>query len=700
MPGLTNIVNGAPNVVFLGTDDQSRKLVLPQLEQIPQFLAKMFIMSSKGSLESTIVSGAALQALYGDDSTDVNSVYYTHQTEVAKKILETSTIMAQRVVMPDATAAHNVLCAVVTTGKEDIYKRDSKGTIIVDGAGVKQTDATHNMDTAKVSFIIKPDSDGSVITAGASKIYPLLRLDSYAVGVGYNNLGFSIAATKSENVTDKYLTEDGYLPFEFSLYTKEFSKAVKIKTLLGSNNLAFSFKKGAKHPYLGTQAYLSDTLIDGFYNLTNPRVELRPPELKEPTMYDANIEAFFTDLATIEQAAVTSVGDGPWDDGLNANPAIWYDYPTVTDLTTKYKYLINFISGKASTGVAYLAIRPDMAAYTPTGVEKAVNLSTNTPIFLEGGSDGTINNVNYEKAVSLELNKYADKYSEVLDMAYNVESTFIDSGFTLPTKKQFAKVLSLRPDTNIIYSTVDNTTDSKKEQTTDEMKAVADAITNNIKLYPESTYFNTGVMRAIIVGGNGEVINSPFNQRITQAYGLIEKIAGYMGADDGKWKSIGRFDNAPGNIISSMDKLAPANIPDVVKSSLFDSGIVWTQRYDRRLYHFPQVQTVYDDSTSVLKGALTMFAICTLEKIGAAAQREYTGSQRLSRAQLAEKVVAFVNNRVDGIFDDSFVIKPIVTFTDLDVARGYSWELNIEIGGNNMFTVETLRITAKRAEDV
>jgi hypothetical protein len=46
------------------------------------------------------------------------------------------------------------------------------------------------------------------------------------------------------------------------------------------------------------------------------------------------------------------------------------------------------------------------------------------------------------------------------------------------------------------------------------------------------------------------------------------------------------------------------------------------------------------------------------------------------------------------------VIIPDTYFTAADLARGYSWSLNIKLYANNMKTVQTLQISAYRMEDL
>ena len=89
-------------------------------------------------------------------------------------------------------------------------------------------------------------------------------------------------------------------------------------------------------------------------------------------------------------------------------------------------------------------------------------------------------------------------------------------------------------------------------------------------------------------------------------------------------------------------------------------------------------------------------AICTLNKIAAEAWRNFTGSSDLTRAQLADAVVAFVNGRVANKFDGRFVIVPEVEFTEADLQRGYSWNLVTKIYSNNLMSVMLTRVEAYR----
>ena len=97
---------------------------------------------------------------------------------------------------------------------------------------------------------------------------------------------------------------------------------------------------------------------------------------------------------------------------------------------------------------------------------------------------------------------------------------------------------------------------------------------------------------------------------------------------------------------------------------------------------------------------MTMMACVELEKVGDRARRQYSGNSKLTNAQLAERVVDYVNESVKGRFDSRFIIVPEVYFTKADTARGYSWTLKIKIGAPNLKTVQTLIVEAYRIEDM
>ena len=173
-----------------------------------------------------------------------------------------------------------------------------------------------------------------------------------------------------------------------------------------------------------------------------------------------------------------------------------------------------------------------------------------------------------------------------------------------------------------------------------------------------------------------------------------------MGAANGAWKSGSNFDGAPGSILQYMVNPTISWLPGTVRNKAWSVGLNWVQSFDRRSIFFPALKTVCDNDTSVLNSYFTAMAICQLNKVAHAAWRQFSGVSSLTNIQLATKTNEYISNAVLGKFDNRFVIQPAAFFTDMDVARGYSWTVPIKIYANNMKTVMTTYTQAYRMSDL
>jgi hypothetical protein len=165
------------------------------------------------------------------------------------------------------------------------------------------------------------------------------------------------------------------------------------------------------------------------------------------------------------------------------------------------------------------------------------------------------------------------------------------------------------------------------------------------------------------------------------------------------WKTQNLFDQGSNNIIENMYDIQPEFIPAGVKPALWDLGLVWPQPYDLSRYHFPSLQTVYDNDTSVLNNFFVGMAITVINKVAAQTWRNFTGVTSLQPAELITQVEAYAADRLD-VFGGVVKVIPKAVITDFDAARGYSWTLMFKLGGNVSKTVMTTYIVAKRMEDL
>ena len=129
-------------------------------------------------------------------------------------------------------------------------------------------------------------------------------------------------------------------------------------------------------------------------------------------------------------------------------------------------------------------------------------------------------------------------------------------------------------------------------------------------------------------------------------------------------------------------------------------GLVWAQRYDKDSFFWPAVQTVYDDDTSILNSMFNMLIAVELEKVAEITWRQLTGISGLTENQFITRSNRLIEEAVKGRFDNRVVIVPDTFVSEADKQRGFSWGCNIVMYGNNMKTVGSFTIVARRREDL
>lgn len=711
---MSKIISASPQVILLGTDDKSGAIVTPEREPIPQHLPKLFLFAEKGQTDASLVGGAKMLATYGSNTFDKNGEFYNHATQFATAIAgEANTCMIQRVIPDDANPEANfTLYLDIVADLIPNYARNSDGGIVKDQSGNPVVDSdTPEISGFRIKYIKEYTPGGLTLGTNQTKtghivakdgtnstMYPILDFKAKYKGEFYNNVGVSLESMLQADIPSTIISEGKVVPYKLKLVVRESKKATAVtqKSLYGEASVMFSLKKDAINPTTDASFDLDAIFPEQWSNETDASFPLKYSDYDNVHVYYDNVKVLLETIMEQERTHVTDVLT-TWNDGLDANTLSWFDFTTADGnlLLEEEHNLIDIFTAKSTKGVNYFTLIQDESEVIPTVTMKEVQISSNTPLFLEGGSNGTLDNEMFETLVVREMQKYLDPDSEVMDMAVNVESIIYDSGFTLPTKEELCNFIGLRKDTMVMLTTHDASLGTKYLPLSDE-RAIAVKLKNRLKLTPESDYFGTKVMRGVVVAGTSLLSDDSLKTRVPNLLEIATKSAAYMGAGTGEWKAVKTFDSAPGSIINNLKDIQPSFIPAGVKPILWNSGMVWPQPFDRRQYFFPAIQTVYEDDTSVLNSYFTVMAICTLNKIAAEAWRNFTGTTSLTRDQLADAVVAFVNDRVANKFDNRFVIVPEVEFTDGDIQRGYSWNLVTKIYANNMKSVMVSRIEAYR----
>ena len=656
------ITNATPRHIALGTEDLSTRRITPIHKDEIQFVPLAILNTPKGDYERHWVTGGELMALYGDAAMDPTSDYANHQSILIQKVLGAgATCVVQRVrpkVNTGTEQERDANIAGVTfymyvkddTVARKEYKRDATTYRVErDAIGTPQEDpAGKTIDARFVGIATKynpdvitnPPTEETITTSstGTWKATPIFTIPAEAHGTAYNNYGIALDANVGEYANLKFSEENKSMLYNLTVYDKSSGRKQRVKTILQDEDIDFTLKPYSVDPLTKRSIVLGDIFPKVYGNYTDPDYHLQPYTFGKVVVHDlARFEGLMASLLKEEMDA--DDGDiNPWADYSTNDPALT---PAVS---VEEKYLFNWLNAKTLSNVEYEVIRPILSSDVPEAIEGIdaaktagfglVTPSREIPTYLKGGEDGDYTNLEvFENNVIAELDKYMDIDSQVIPTALNKETIFIDSGFSLETKKKFGKFIGLRRDTFLLASTyvwnVDNV-----EQPISEAIAYGSLIKSIYKLYPESTAFGTETARAAIVMGSGYLSDGIYRFRMPMTLDYAVKLGRFAGAGNGAWKGVYEFSTQPQNIVSELIDVSPKFIPDSIKTKMWKTGLIWVENEDRVTYFYPGQQTIYTDDTSVLNSVVNMIAIGTIARYNDAAWRKFTGSTRLSPALL------------------------------------------------------------------
>lgn len=696
--GSTTIKNAAPMTIVRGIQDKSTREQLVEAEAVPTHLAKVYVYAQKGPTTPQLVVGASRTNIFGDDTFDIRKSYATHQTVLSNLLnAQGNAQMIERVLPADVGPRAN-MCLWLDVLPTDVpqYQRGADGAVVLDGVtgqpvpvvggttlpGFKVkwvvTSVTALADESKFGGLVTTPGDQT--TGGQTPVqstrYPILQFWASSAGAVFNNSGLRLWAPtelSTNPVNTKALSAMSAYPFRLSVIKRatasESPRAVETQD--GEQFIEFTVKPDTLNPLTDANFSLADIFLAKYTNTENNGFPINFGEFGGVKVYANHIASLVAQFYAAEFPNA-----GAFSDFTGAAGEEW---------------LFNILSGQSSKGVPYFTYLVDTTAVD------AVRLSETTNLYAKGGADGTMNETLFAGLVSTAVSEYANPNSRLQDTAVNVESVIYDTGFPLSTKRALCKFIAERKDTAVILSTYDV---NGPEMTAAEESSVAVALKTYLQAYPESDYFGTATVRGAIIGRYGRLIGNQYRKKLPLTLEVAVKLARMMGAADGKWKADRVFDRAPNNEVTMFDQVNATFTPAAVRNKDWDLGLNWVQSFSRNSLFFPALKTAYDDDTSVLTSIFTMFACVELQKVGERVWREYSGSVRLTPAQLVERVNAAVEAKTLGRFADMYRVVPAAFMTAADEARGYSWTLPIKLYANNMKTVMTLDIQAYRMTDL
>lgn len=700
---MSSIVNAAPMSYALGTEDKSSRVPVVEPESYPQHLPKVYIYAEKGPMEEVLVNSKTRETIFGSNTFDERSPYATHQTVLSNVLMAAANShMVQRVFPKpeDGLGPRSNLALYLEVLEEQIpvYERTTAGEILrdemnepvlvtpaafVSGFKVRWVIKRKTAHADESSFGALAELAGTLTNAAGTKqsrLYPIAQLWASSYGKVYNNSGIRLWAP-TENGTSpmnkKVMEAVRAYPFRMAVIRRPNEKTTGtiVQTKFAEPYVEFSFREGVINPNTDANFSLSDTFIDRYQQIDDPRFSKIRGDFGGLKVYSNVIESLVDRFYAAERAAIEAAGSVAGTDLVGDSDEKWF---------------FNFVSGQNASGAEYLSYQVD------TSSADAVLMSDQTTHYAAGGADGTMSLTKFDALVGEQLRRYADPNDPVQENATNVESHFYDTGFGIDAKKDMCQVLAIRKD---LLPVVVTHVVGGPDLTAAEERSLGLMLRNRLRNFPESEFYGTQTSRGILLPRSGRMVSSQYRHKLPLSIELARMSAEMMGASDGIWNEGKVFDRSPNNQIKMFTDINVLFTPASVRNQDWDNGMNWVSAFSRSVNYFPALQTVYDNDTSILNNYFSACLQTTLQKVGDDIQRSFTGSIRYTERQLEDVINAEVEKRTVGRFAGLYRIEPVCRVTSADSMRGYSWTLSINFYGNVAKTVQTLNLGAFRMSD-
>ncbi len=673
-----SMASSLPRTEVLGFKDVSGRGQPLEIVNLPIFLPFCPLLTSWGPSDAAnLVSGEGFSTIYGADNFYPGSPFLSHQAAMLQKVLQTGAMALVRRMKPaDAKTATLRIWADIVADKIDQYERNVDGTFKRTNGELVPTG--EKLDGFRVRFHVdEPGEDnlrqgsrttGTLVNEKGqpSTMYPLIDVEARFFGSKGSNIGLRLISptTLSSTPADTELSEEqGAYPYRLALIERvnKNSTGQVLMNLNGEPFVEFTLKTGVVDPKTNINYSYDKRILKAFEN-NDPEVFSGYGPLKSFHVYDAEVKAVAELLYSTEQ-----------------------DYGLIDGEVTP-EHTINIFGGTNINGVPYYSVKLEGPA------AGGVLFGENSTHWLLGGADGTVTPAAYDQMVADELNVFGEGEIPYADRASYPMSAFIDSGFTLSTKRLMGNIMAVRPDVWVLASTQDVL---EPLNTPEEDSSIGATLRNALALIPESEFYNTGACRAVVMKHAGTYLDSEYNGILPFTIDFAVKVATYMGSE--RMRTGFAPDNSFYRVVTRFVEHNAKFRHVKPRNTDWQAGISSAEPFDHRgQVFFPGIQTVYHDNTSVLNSFFPMAICCHLNRIGELAWRMFTGDSRMTAGEYAVNVDRFIEGQIKDKYDGRADITPRSYYTPADTQRGYSWHTDIEGLFDGMKTVEVLTVAAGR----
>lgn len=680
-----SVYSSMPRTEFLGTRDDSQRPIAMPVNSLPIHLPFSPIMAPWGEENKARYANAAtVNRLYGSEVLDVNSPFFTHQSQfLTTNFQGGAAAMVLRLVDENAKQAGIRFSIDIVADKIPEFERNSDGTIRRDSTGKKietgETISGYRIRIAKGGLLVNgvsdfgkgQPSDGNFLseeTGETSTLYPFFDTLARFRGAKGNNLGIRLIAPTvnsrdplNANVPER-VGSAIYRLQQIQRQTETSSPTI-IPTLQDANFVDFSFKANAKD--------IDTNMVYDAYKTILPAYEGRTPEtftgwgnMAAIKVYDKHLKKVLEMLAASEEAAT---GDEYEPD------------------------MINFLTGVDVNGVPY-------HSFIVEGPEEGgILVNEMASHFFVDGADGEVGNEAYNDLVDEMLSTLDDFHVPLRDIAAYPFNSMWDSGFPLKTKEKFVAMHNLRPDVALCVCTQDIL---EPLNTPVEDSAIAQQLKSIFRAQQESAEYGTKALRFFLQNGAGYLTDSPYDGIVPLLEDTLQKVAAYMGASSGEMFAAAAFGRGDQNTITHFRDHNVISRKEGARNTDWSNGVTYAESYDIDRMFVPGYQSMYETQASVLHSLINMLIVCNLHRVGHIAWRNNTGDSQLTDDEFFERVEEDVIRMTEGKFDNRTKVVPQAYKTKLDDDLGFSWVLDIHAGFENMRTLQKLTVIARRRRDM
>lgn len=657
---MSNIYSPAPRTTITGIHDEYNTPIVPNVTPTAFSNMLAFTFAKKGPVETGIwATGSKLVNIFGPEVVDLNNPYTTHQTLFTQYANSVSNpIDMIRLVPSDIGPKPTIgIWAEYVHDNVPVYERDPiTNDFILDANGDKIK--TGEIPGLKIRFFKRDIQDGLIGkstsqlgsisgTSGQSKVVPLFDVQHSWFGEDGNNTGLRIfpvfnTGDSVAQVSAAEMATTGF-PFRLQLVRRTSASVTGnvINTAVGQPYVEGSFQPGTIHPASKANYDIFKLAQKEYSDLRDDDAPVYP-DIGKIHVYQAHVKEIF--------------------DALN------------TYLGEQNAYAVNPFTGVGFDGIAYdcyesLPLMPD-----------SFKFNTTSTAFLTGGSDGTLSNEEFDKAVRRYLEQVVSWDEHIItNIARHPYKLVVDSGFSLETKTTLIHfVLGIHKACNLLLTPQDVSL-----PVNDEIKdaALIKALSTKIASYPESSI--TTSTRALMVGRCGELVNTTYTGIVPVLYAIFTRIVDMFGSPTGMINVNSIMQEIPNKLINEFISFSYDYQGFKARQRDWDYGAVVIEAYDQRQYQIPAYKSVYNKPTSILCDfGNVIIAVDCIHQLYRTWQ-DLSGVIGLTPEQLVERANEITRSYTKPERYANLVVVTANNYMDsVDLNNKFSWHANIILQGS------------------